>query len=95
MKPILLCLIDDSLGAAVFALFSDDVVFVFVLDVVDATSTETAAGTTATTALTTGGFGLPFFVYKPVIDSSFWVALLVLGAAFDASVTVAIAVSVP
>ena len=65
MKPILLCLIDDGLGAAVFALFSDDVVFVFVfvfvLDVVDATSTETAAGTTATTALTTGGFGLPFF----------------------------------
>ena len=35
-----------------------------------------------------------FFVYKPVIDSSFWVALLVLVAAVDAAVTVSISVEV-
>ena len=37
---------------------------------------------------------LPFFAYKPMIDSSFWVELLVLVAAVDAAVTVAIAVDV-
>ena len=41
-----------------------------------------------------GALVFPFFVYKPVIDSSFWVALLVLVAAVDAAVTVAIAVDV-
>ena len=35
-----------------------------------------------------------FFVYKQVIDSSFWVVLLVLVAAVNAAVTVAIAVDV-
>ena len=36
----------------------------------------------------------PFFAYKPVIDSSFWVALLVLVAAVNTAVTVDIAVGV-
>ena len=36
----------------------------------------------------------PFFVYKPVIESSFWVELLVLVADVDAAVIVAIAVDV-
>ena len=36
----------------------------------------------------------PFFVYKPLIDSSFWAALLVLVAAVYDAVTVAIAVDV-
>ena len=95
-KPILLCLIDDSLGASVFALFLDNIVFVFVfvLDVVDATSTETAAGTTATTATQKGALVIPFFVYKPVTDSPFWVALLVLFAAVDSADTFSIAIDV-
>ena len=41
-----------------------------------------------------GALLFPFFVYKPVIDSYFWVALLVLVAAVDAAVTVAIAVDI-
>ena len=57
-------------------------------------TSDTAAGTTATTALTTGGFGLPFFLNKPVINSSFWVALLVLVAFVDAAATVAISVDI-
>ena len=36
----------------------------------------------------------PVFIYKPVFDSSFWVALLVLVAAVDAAVTVAIDVDI-
>ena len=35
-----------------------------------------------------------FFVYKPVIDSSFWVEFLVLVSSVDADVTVSIAVDV-
>ena len=41
-----------------------------------------------------GALVFHFFVYKPVINSSFWVALLVFVAAVDAAVTVAIAVDV-
>ena len=41
-----------------------------------------------------GALVFSFFVYKPLFDSSFWVALLVLVADADAAVTVAIAVDV-
>ena len=41
-----------------------------------------------------GDLVFPFFVYKPVIDSYFCVALLVLVAAVDAAVNVAISVDV-
>ena len=39
-----------------------------------------------------GALVFPFFVYKPVINSSFWVAFLVIVAAVYAAVTFAIVV---
>ena len=41
-----------------------------------------------------GALVFPFFVYKPVIKYSFWVAFLVLFTAVNPAVTVAIAVDV-
>ena len=41
-----------------------------------------------------GALVFTFFVYKPVIDSYFWVAFFVLVAAVDAAVTFVIVVDV-